>query len=200
MTVVLAVLSCGIAFSHGPSRVIVKNIAWEANEASLLNVFSQFGVVETVELKRGHKRAHARPHIGCAHVCFSKATEAQMAASSSIMLHGRSLSVRLLANGRSEGSSMRLRNQIFTDKAAAVESDQRAKLERAALLQRLILSSEMREVQSCADALGQFTATEYAIVKAAWKRAACARVKKLKGAVHIERMNDEHHMEASLGI
>ena len=52
------------------SKVLVKNIPFEADEHALRDKLAAFGPVNSVQLGKASKRHHGRPHMGWAWVYF----------------------------------------------------------------------------------------------------------------------------------
>mmetsp|Transcript_6167 Transcript_6167/g.12281 ORF Transcript_6167/g.12281 Transcript_6167/m.12281 type:complete len:225 (+) Transcript_6167:22-696(+) len=176
-----------------PARVLVKNIAFEADENAVRDKLATFGPVTRVSLAKASKRHHARPHQGWAWVYFDGEHYARRAAASggSLSLHGRALSIRLIDV---HGSSRSGRRSSSRGRRPAVEATQlngvvaptnsdsaEAEQQRSIVVDRLQSCADegcsLLEVQSCVDELGELqSADEYQISKAAWKRAVVGHV------------------------
>mmetsp|Transcript_74816 Transcript_74816/g.224887 ORF Transcript_74816/g.224887 Transcript_74816/m.224887 type:complete len:243 (+) Transcript_74816:42-770(+) len=199
------------ALKPAPTRLLVKNVAWEASESSLLNLFSQFGDVEAINLARPKKSHHARPHLGWAHISFANADAAAAAveAARGASLYSRRLRVGL-ADVHTKPSKAQRRPLPEPDRRSAVEErtapDAQAlpSAQRASLLRRLETLSDAEEVESCVNELGQLpgrmSGAEYAVIKAAWKRSVSTRVEQQRGAPVVEGITAKQYINGEFGI
>ena len=182
------------------SKVLVKNIPFEADEHALRDKLAAFGPVNSVQLGKASKRHHGRPHMGWAWVYFAGERSAWHACDSSrsrsLSLHGRALSVRLVdphaaptdrpQRKRSPAEVHPTAEDHPTPETAEQQSGE-ADQQRSLLLERLRVAMDVEEVQTCVDALGELTtAEEYQVSKAAWKRAFVAGIARVN---HMARFS-----------
>ena len=184
------------AFKHGPCRVLVRNIAWEADEQALVDkLAAAFGPVAGISLAKASKRHHARPHQGWAYVSFEGESYARDAASApgAVSLHGRTLSIRLVDTH--EPQRRRARRRAEPELAPPAES-------RAALLEQLRSTGDQAELDGLMDALGDLrNAGEYRAAKAAWERVVVARIHKQgNGGIDVDVIDGDDYRRAGFSI
>ena len=184
------------ACRSSPARVLVKNIAFEADETAVMDKLAAFGPVTSVRLAKASKRQHARPHQGWAWVYFDGERCARQAAASggSLSLHGRALSIRLDMTHQSPKRAALPADEALPAADAGPQHCEEVVQRRSVLLERLRATRNMEVVQACVDALGELISRdEYKVSKAAWKRAMGAG---------LNRVNERHgiHSRASFSI
>ena len=222
LTLHLAAPSATATYKPAPTRVLVKNVAWEASETSLLNLFAQFGDIEAVHLAKAKKRSHARPHLGWAHVVFADASAAARAVDSTrhVSLYSRRLRLMLadvhakppkseVVNPKAQKSEVVNEESFDEDTHTYAESALAETVDdaavRSSVLRRLETLTDAEEVERCVHELGllpgRMKAAEYHAVKAAWKRSVVAHVKRRQNEAHVvDGITAKHYVEGGFGI
>ena len=216
LTLHLAAPSATATYKPAPTRVLVKNVAWEASETSLLNLFAQFGDIEAVHLAKAKKRSHARPHLGWAHVVFADASAAARAVDSTrhVSLYSRRLRLMLadvhakppkseVVNPKAQKSEVvnpkEQKSEVvneesfdedthtYAESALAETVDDAAV--RSSVLRRLETLTDAEEVERCVHELGLLPGR----MKAAEYHAVKAAWKRSVVA-HVKRRQNEAHV------